>query len=160
MINERVPTIKDNSSIRTKKANDKIRFTYVYQDLNRVDPEFIKQVTKICKDVKTLLDLDLWSLDVVVDKSGKLWIMETSAATGTGSVKMCEIYRAIYEDFYKEQLPDEFLEKIYLNFVVPGHQNYYPKYKKEIASSKWAMDYDIITDPKSKDGYRYFFNLK
>ena len=159
LINERVPTIKDNRSIRTKKAEEKISFTYVYQDQNRVDRDFIDQVLRICKDIKTSLDLDLWSLDVVVDKKGKLWVMETSSATGLGSVKMCEVYKAIYEDFYGKKLPDEFLEDIYLKYVVPGHQNYYPKYKKEIQSSQWPMDYKLITDPKAKDGYRYFFNL-
>lgn len=159
VINERVPTIKDNISIRTKKADEKISFTYVYQDQNKVDADFIKQVEAICRDVKTALDLDLWSLDVVIDKGGKLWVMETSSATGLGSVKMCEVYKAIYEDFYGKKLPDEFLEKIYLNYVVPGHQNYYPKYKKEIQSSQWPMDYKILTNPKAADGYRYFFNL-
>lgn len=158
-INERIPTIEDNSSIRTKKAADKISFTYVYQDQNKVPKTFITQVLSICKDIKTQLDLDVWSLDIVVDKKGKLWIMETSAATGLGSVKMAELYKAIYEDFYGENLPDEFVEEMYLKFVVPGHQNYYPKYKKEIESSQWPMDYKILTNPKAIDGYRYFFNL-
>lgn len=160
LINERVPTIKDDSSIRTKKANENISFTYVCQDLNKVDPAFIKKVKDICSEIKTELDLGLWSLDVVVDKNGKLWVMETSAATGLGSTKICEVYKAIYEDFYKEPLPDKFLEELYLRFVVTGQQNYWPKMKKEILSSEWAMDYTILTNPKAENGYRYFFNLK
>lgn len=159
IINERVPRIEDDRSIKTKTADEKISFTYVYQDQNKVDPKFIENVLSICKDVKTFLDLDLWALDIVVDKKGKMWIMETSSATGLGSVKMCEVYKAMYEDFYGEPLADEFLEDIYLKYVVPGHQNYYPKFKKEIDSSQWPMDYKILTDPKAKDGYRYFFNL-
>jgi hypothetical protein len=43
--------------------------------------------------------------------------------------------------------------------VVPGHQNYYPKYEKEIQSSQWPMDYEILTNPDADNGYRYFFNL-
>jgi hypothetical protein len=159
LVNERVPTIEDDSSIRTKKAKDKISFTYVYQDRNRIDPKFLEQVMSICKDIRSKLPLDLWALDLVVDKNGKCWIMETSSATGLGSVKMTEVYKAIYEDFYGEKLPDEFLKEIYLKYVVPGHQNYYPKYKKEIESSQWPMDYEIITNPKIENGYRYFFNL-
>ena len=159
LINERVPTVDDESSIRTKKAKDTINFVYVYQDINKIDEGFIKEMNKICKDIKTVLDLNLWSIDVVIDKKGKVWVMETSSATGLGSVKMCEVYKAIYEDFYKEKLSDEFLENLYTNYVVPGHQNYFPKYKKEIESSKWAMDYKTLTDAKTKDGYRYFFNL-
>ena len=158
-INERVPRVKDNLSIRTKKAEDNISFAYVYQELPKVDPNFISEVKGICQNIKTKLDLDLWSLDVVVDQKGKLWVMETSAATGLGSTKMCEVYRAIYEDFYREPLPDKFLEEIYQRFIVKGHQNYWPKLKKEILSSQWAMDYNIITDPTARDGYRYFFNL-
>ncbi len=159
LINERVPTINGNSSIRNKKAGDNIKFTYVYQDLNKVDPAFIAKIKDICAEIKTKLDLDLWSLDVVIDKNGKLWVMETSAATGLGSTKICEVYKAIYEDFYKEPLPDKFLEELYLRFVVTGQQNYWPKMKKEILSSEWAMDYTIITNPKAENGYRYFFNL-
>lgn len=159
VINERVPRIEDDRSIKTKKADEKISFTYVYQDQNKVDPEFIESVMSICKDVKTFLDLDLWALDIVVDKKGKMWIMETSSATGLGSVKMCEVYKAMYEDFYGEPLDEEFLEDIYLKYVVPGHQNYYPRFKKEIESSKWPMDYTVLTNPKTKDGYKYFFNL-
>lgn len=159
LINERVPTVDNESSIRTKKAKDKINFVYVYQDMNKVEEGFVKEMYKICKDIKTVLDLNLWSIDVVIDKKGKVWVMETSSATGLGSVKMCEVYKAIYEDFYGEQLPDEFLENLYTSYVVPGHQNYYPKYKKEIESSNWAMDYTKLTDKKAKDGYRYFFNL-
>lgn len=160
VINERVPRIEDDRSIKTKTAEEKISFTYVYQDQNKVDPEFIENVSAICKDVKTFLDLDLWALDIVVDKKGKMWIMETSSATGLGSVKMCEVYKAMYEDFYGEALDNEFLEDIYLKYAVPGHQNYYPKFKKEIESSQWPMDYTILTDPKAKDGYKYFFNIK
>lgn len=159
IINERVPTIEDDRSIQTKKADEKISFTYVYQDRNKVPAEFTQNAEKICGDIKKDLDLNLWSLDIVVDKKGKMWVMETSSATGLGSVKMCEVYKAIYEDFYGESLPDTFLEHIYKSFVVPGHQNYWPKYKKEIQSSPWAMDYTILTDPAKKDGYRYFFNL-
>lgn len=159
LINERVPMIDNESSIRTKKAKDKINFIYVYQDLNKIKKEFIQEMYRICGDIKTVLDLNLWSIDVVVDQQGKVWVMETSSATGLGSVKMCEVYKAVYEDFYKKLLPDKFLENLYLNYVVPGHQNYFPKYKKEIESSNCAMDYTILTNAKTKNGYRYFFNL-
>lgn len=159
IVNERVPTIDDNRSITTKETDERISFTYVYQDQNVIPAEFTDRLHAICKDIKKGLDLDLWSLDVVVDKSGVIYVMETSSATGLGSVKMCEIYKAIYEDFYGENLPDSFLQTIYTRFVVPGHQNYWPKYTKEIESSEWAMDYTILTDPAAQDGYRYFFNL-
>ena len=159
MINERIPNEEDNQSIRTKKTDDKIKFVYVYQDLNKVPPAFKKKAFSIYKDIQKKLDLEVWALDVVVDKKGKLWVMETSAKTGLGSVKMCELYKAIYEDYYKTNLPEAFLEMIYLEYVVPGHQNYWPKYKKEINKSAWGMDYEIITNPDANDGYRYFFNL-
>jgi glutathione synthase/RimK-type ligase-like ATP-grasp enzyme len=159
LINERVPTIEDDLSVRTKEAEEKISFTYVYQDLNRVDPLFIREVMKIFYEIKLKISLDLWALDLVVDKSGKMWVMETSSSTGLGSTKMTEVYKAVYEDFYGTRLPDDFLEDIYLKYVIPGHQNYWPKYRKEIESSPWAMDYSIITNPKAKNGYRYFYNL-
>ncbi len=158
-INERVPTIEDNKSIKTKKADEKISFTYVYQDLNKVDKSFLKELADICTDVKKDLDLNLWSLDVVQDKKGKLFVMETSSAMGLGSVKMCEVYRAIYEDFYGEELHEAILEDMYKKYVVNGHKNYWPKYKKEIESSQWPMDYEKITNENIANGYRYFFNI-
>ena len=159
MINERIPNESDNKSIRTKKADEKIKFVYVYQDLNKVENDFKKKVNSIYKDIQKSLSLEIWSLDVVVDKDEKLWVMETSAKTGLGSVKMCELYKAIYEDFYNQHLSDEFLDLIYKEYVIPGHQNYWPKYKKEIQKSIWGMDYNILTNPSISDGYRYFFNL-
>jgi len=159
MVNERVPTIDEDSSIHTKGKDDKIKFTYVYQDLKKIPAAFYNGITKIVADIRKTLPLDLWALDVVMDKSGKLWVMETSSATGLGSAKMCEVYRVIYEDYYKQKLPDPFLNDIYKKFVLPGHQNYWPKYKKEIESSPWAMNYNRLTDPKDDTVYRYFFNL-
>jgi len=159
LINERVPTIEDKLSVKTKSAKDKISFTYVYQDLQKVDPAFIRKVMEIFYDIKQKIGLDLWALDLVVDKHGKMWVMETSSSTGLGSAKMAEVYKAVYEDFYGTVLPDDFLQEIYLKYIVPGHQNYWPKYRREIESSPWAMDYSIITNPKAKNGYRYFFNL-
>lgn len=159
LVNERIPSIDDNRSISTKGVDETISFTYVYQDLNLIPQSFIADVMSIFADIKQSVHLDLWSLDIVTDREDKMWVMESSSSTGLGSSKMAEVYRAVYEDFYHTRLPDAFLEEIYLKYVVPGHQNYWPEYRREILSSQWAMDYKIITNPKAKNGYRYFFNL-
>lgn len=143
-INERVPTIKENKSIRTKKVDEKVKFIYVYQDMNKIPKEFYDEIYRISNEIREKIKLDIWSLDIVVDKKGKMWVLETNSATGLGSVKMCDVYMQIYEDFYKRQLPDWYKEELWKNFISQGHLIYWPEYKEEIMSTLWPIDYEAI----------------
>ncbi|MCK9574547.1 MAG: hypothetical protein WC979_01435 [Candidatus Pacearchaeota archaeon] len=144
IINERVPTIKEDQSIRTKKVDEKVKFIYAYQDMNKIPDDFMNEIYRISGEVRKEIELGLWSLDVVVDKQGKIWVLETNSATGLGSVKLCEVYMEVYKDFYRRELPDSFKEELWRKYMSQGHSIYWPEYKEEILSSKWPMDYEGI----------------
>lgn len=144
VVNERVPIKDDEKSIRNKKVDEKVKFIYAYQDINKIDPTFIERIHEIANEVREHIKLELWSLDIIVDKEGKIWVLETNSATGLGSVKLCEVYMEIYKDFYGRELPDFYKEELWRKYMSQGHGIYWPEYKDEILSSKWPMDYENI----------------
>jgi hypothetical protein len=141
MVNERIPTIKDNKTIRTKKSDEKVSFTYVYTDMNKIPTQWKENLQNICDEIREKLKLGLWSLDVVVDKNGKAFVMETNSATGLGAAKLVAVYKEIYEDYYQRPLPDWYLEQLNNKYVIPAHLMYYNDCKEEIAKCPWAIDY-------------------
>jgi len=133
IINERVSLESTNKTILTKKKNEKIDFVYVEQDLDKVPKEFMYKINEIAKEVYNKTEFPgLWSLDIVVDKDEKIKLLEINVATGLGGTKMALVYKAIYEDYYKKQLPAWYWKYLYETFVVPGYTQWWPKNKKEI----------------------------
>lgn len=141
IVNERIPVIGEKSTIKTKGIDEKVNFIYAYQDMKKIP--WLKEIKEIAKEIKSKLSLGLWSLDIVIDKSGKIWVLETNTATGIGSAKAGEFYIKVYEDFYGK-LPDSFKEQVFKDHISKGYLLYYPKYKKEIESSKYPIDYEKI----------------
>jgi len=144
IVNERVDNIKEDKSIRTKKLNQKLKFIYVEQDFDKIPKEWLEKVNKIAKEISKEIPLEAWSLDIIVDKEGKIWVCEINSATGLGSGKLCKYYMTIYENFYKKQLPQEFKDELFTNFISQGYIQFWPEKKKEIESSPWAIDYAKI----------------
>lgn len=144
VVNERVPIKNENISIRTKKVDEKVKFIYAYQDFKKIPTEFIEEVTRIAIEVSKKIKLDLWSLDIVVDRQGKIWVLETNSSTGLGSVKLCEVYMEIFKDFYGYELPNFYKKELWTNYMSQGHLIYWPLYKKEIESTLWPIDYAAI----------------
>lgn len=159
IINERIPIQTNEKSIRTKGVDERIMFVYVYQDFNKVDKTFIEEVQKIAESIHEKNPLGIWSLDIVVDKEEKIWVIESSSAMGLEANKMVDYYKAVYEDFYGKSISRIFLESAYKRYVVPLHREFYPLYKKEIEMSPWRMDYDRITNLYDEQGYSYYFNI-
>ena len=152
-VNERVTV--NGSGLDKKKSNESIDFIYVYQDMSKLPEKLFTDIEKIRRDIQEANPLDLWSLDIVIDQNDKVWVLETSANTGLGATKMCEVYNAIYEDFYKKPLPANFLEGLHTNYVIPEQSEVWKSYKKEVMSSECGMDYNKVT---GNGGADYFFN--
>jgi hypothetical protein len=53
----------------------------------------------------------------MIDKSGDIWIAEINSASGMAADKMTRSYIMIYEDFYKEKLPDEFKKYLQETYI-------------------------------------------
>jgi len=144
MVNERIPKIDDNKTIRNKKPEESVSFMYVFTDLNKIPKEWLNQIENIGKEIREKVKLDIWSLDVVMDKQRKLWVLEINSATGLGSAKMVAVYEEIYKDFYKKELPTWYKEKLLKEYVSQSHIDYYSNHEKEIEKCPWAIDYKTL----------------
>ncbi len=142
ILNERITIEEENKDIRTKKANERVRFVYIEQDFDKF-PHF-NQLKEMVKGVKEKSPLGLYSIDFVIDKEDKAHLLEINSASGLGSAKLATVYEAVYEDFYKQKLPEEYKNYINERFIKPYHK-INGEYKNEIKKSKYALDYNKIS---------------
>ena len=142
LIHERV-SMSDNE-IKDKDADEQTSFVYVDQNMGKLD--FLDELETINKEIREKIDLGLWSIDVMIDTSGKLWVAEINAASGMAADKMARVYIALYEDYYKEQLPQKFKDYLTETYINPIHKINWKENQKAIEKSKCAIDYKSISE--------------
>ncbi len=144
LVHERVSMGKNE--IKDKDLDEQTEFTYVDQDMRKLD--FMDRSNEICKTIREKLKLGLWSLDLMIDKDGDCWIAEINSASGMAPDKMARAYVAVYEDFYGEELPQEF--KTYLNeeYIKPIYKVNLKENADQIKKSKCCINYQNIIDGK------------
>jgi glutathione synthase/RimK-type ligase-like ATP-grasp enzyme len=106
------------------------------------------RVDGICKTIREKLKLGLWSIDLMVDKSGDCWVAEINTASGMAADKMARVYIAIYEDFYGEQLPQEFKTHLNEEYIKPIYKINLKENAAQIKKSKCCVNYQNIIDGK------------
>jgi len=147
ILNERVPDKRfDKGTIKTKGENDKMHFNYVVQDLEKVDQSFKDEIKKIATDILKKHDMRIWAIDVVLDKEGKAWVLEVNTEMGLGASKLCKYYQVVYEDYYKQQLPDWWKKKMFEDIEKQTYEFTYKNAKEAIEYSKWPIDYKKILE--------------
>ena len=144
LVHERV-SVGENE-IKDKDSNEQTEFTYVDQDVSKLD--FMDRVDGICKTIREKLKLGLWSIDLMVDKSGDCWVAEINTASGMEADKMARVYIAIYEDFYGEQLPQEFKTHLNEEYIKPIYKINLKENAAQIKKSKCCVNYQNIIDGK------------
>jgi len=144
LIHERVSA--SENEIKDKESDEKTEFTYVDQDMDKLD--FIDRINEICKEIRKKLKLGLWSIDLMIDKSGDCWVAEVNSASGMAADKLARVYVAVYENFYGEQLPQEF--KTYLNeeYIRPIYKINLKENEDQIKRSKGRVNYQDVIDGK------------
>lgn len=150
LVNERIACIETNKTVKTKKIDESVDFVYVVADMNKVPDKFLNELNDIAKEIRKKIKLDLWAIDVATDKDGNLFVLEINSAPGLGSEKMVNVYCAVYEDFYKEKLPADFIEELNKKYISQARKELYKNYKKEIEKSPWAIDYEGIDKKYNK----------
>ena len=58
--------------------------------------------------------------------------------------KMARVYIALYEDYYKEQLPQEFKDYLTETYIDPIHRINWKENRVAIEKSEGAIDYKKI----------------
>lgn len=144
LVHERV-SLNENE-IKDKEADEQTEFTYVDQDMSKLD--FMDQVNDICKKVREKLKLGLWSIDLMIDKSGDCWVAEINSASGMAADKMARVYVKVYEDFYNEKLPQEFKTHLNEEYIKPIYKINLKENADQIKRSKCRVNYQDIIDGK------------
>ena len=70
-----------------------------------------------------------------------LWVAEINSASGMAADKMARVYIMIYEDFYKESLPEDFKNYLKEEYIDPVNLINVQKNGAAIKKSKGAIDY-------------------
>lgn len=144
LVHERV-SLNENE-IKDKEADEQTEFTYVDQDMSKLD--FMDKVNDICKKVREKLKLGLWSIDLMIDKSGDCWVAEINSASGMAADKMARVYVKVYEDFYDEKLPQEFKTHLNEEYIKPIYKINLKENADQIKRSKCCVNYQDIIDGK------------
>ena len=144
LVHERVSMGKNE--IKDKDSAEQTEFTYVDQDVSKLD--FMDRVAEICKTVREKLKLGLWSIDLMVDKGGDCWVAEINAASGMAADKMARVYVMVYEDFYSEQLQQEFKTHLNEEYIKPIYKINLKENADQIKKSKCCINYQNIIDGK------------
>jgi glutathione synthase/RimK-type ligase-like ATP-grasp enzyme len=137
-IDERV----HKKGVADKKNKEAVDFVYVELDTKKFP--HTQKMGEMAKFFYDDIKPGVWSMDVVLDKDGKLWVLELNSATGMGASKLAYIYTAVYEDFYNKTLPRSFHNTLNEKFIKPIRKINWRDDKKSIQKSKWAIDYEEL----------------
>ena len=85
----------------TKKKEDKLYFKYVLKKVENLPDEW-SPVFKEMADAHS--DLDIYSIDLMVDTDGKPWVVEMSSEFAPLYGVMAFMYKKVYQDYYGKKL--------------------------------------------------------
>ena len=85
----------------TKKKEDKLLFLYVLKDLDTMPKDWQPVFDEMAKAHK---DLDIYSIDLMVDSDGKPWVVEMSSEFAPLFGVMAQFYKKVYHDYYGKKL--------------------------------------------------------
>lgn len=109
----RDPANKDTKNM-TKGADDKLKFNY---NMIKQDPP--KEWMDVCDYFTNKhSNLDIYTVDFMIDKDGKPWVVEMSSEAGVPFGVMGHYYKKVYQDYYGKALSkgtvailDEYIEQ-------------------------------------------------
>jgi hypothetical protein len=131
LVHERIPIEELDSTIDTKKPDEALGFLYVEQDMDKEDYD----VQSIVDDFRKKIDLDFYALDIMRDKKGKYWVIESNSGIGMGGNTMARAYEAICKDYYNTDIPVN-KKKLVEQICKEYYDEIKKDYPKELKKSK------------------------
>ena len=129
---ERVTNQENDKSVGKKDANEKIDLVYVDQDMSKFP--YMDEIKKLQKELQGKLKLDLFSIDLMLDKDKKMWIPEVNGAPGIGPSIFYPFYKAYCKMAYNKNVPDNIDKE--LKDISNNHiSNMKKEYPKEYETS-------------------------
>tara|TARA_R110001592_G_C13132566_1_gene746671 strand:- start:135 stop:1115 length:981 start_codon:yes stop_codon:yes gene_type:complete len=133
LVTERVTNDSNDMSVGKKDANEKIDLIYIKQDMDKFP--YMDDIGNIKKELDKKVNLDLYAIDLMLDKDGDLWIPEINGAPGLGPVEFIAIYRSWVELVYNTKVDkknEDILNRIESEYI-ENHKKEYPKeYKSSL----------------------------
>lgn len=99
---ERTPA-NDKAKSGKGEANEEMEFKYAKRDIKNIPNEYKTVLEKYCKIFEKF---DYICFDMMKDKSGKVYVIESNSQPGVPFDSTVEVYKHIYEDFYKKSLDE------------------------------------------------------
>lgn len=105
---ERKP-MNDKAKNTGGKSEEAMDFEYTKKDVAKIPSKYLDLIKKYTDILK---DLPYICFDVMEDKSGKLYIIESNSMPGVPFDSTVELYRVIFKDFYGRPVNNETNKKL------------------------------------------------
>jgi len=134
---------KFHNNFLDKKYNEDLDTVYISQDISQFankQPLLIKKIQEAIDILKNIYqDFEVFAIDFGVDFYGKLWF--TGISTHIWSpISSIELYQLMHEDFYKTEIHEEFLDRIYQENLHDWLTEFTQKNKQYINKSKYLHE--------------------
>lgn len=83
------------------ESDEEMEFSYTLRNVNDIPDDYAKVLEKFCKIYEKLPYI---CFDMMKDKNGKVYVIESNSQPGVPFDSTTKIYESIYEDFYGEPL--------------------------------------------------------
>lgn len=108
-IAERIPTNKKAKSLRESEdifmkdgtLGERSAYEWKEKQFGKGGVPELKKFKTICDKTHERLGLDVLGVDIAIDGSGKLWLIEANTCPGLNNDQVVKIYLSIFKDFYK-----------------------------------------------------------
>ena len=100
---ERIP-MNGKAKSGDGKGEEQMMFKYILRDPAKLEPKYQDLIKKYCGMFK---DLPYITFDVMEDKDGKLYVIESNAQPGVPFDSTIQLYRTIFKDFYKRDVDNQ-----------------------------------------------------
>jgi hypothetical protein len=97
---QRVPA-DDKTKNMDKSTDEKLKFNYVLKKMEDMPEEWQPVFDEFAEAHK---DLDIYSVDLMVDTDGKPWVVEMSSEFAPLYGVMAFFYKKVYQDYYGKKL--------------------------------------------------------
>ena len=139
-IAERITNTKNDMSVGTKDADEKIDLIYIDQDIEKF--KYTDQILKMIDELSSEVNLEFYNIDLMLDKKGILWVPEVNGAPGIGPSMFHVIYKTFIKMAYGVNITEECDEELLK--IANDHRAFMEKeYPKEFKSSLAPMSSKI-----------------
>jgi hypothetical protein len=113
-VNKKAKSLRESEDIFMRDGTLSGRSEYVWKERNfgKGGLPDAPAFEKICKTTHDKLGLDVLGIDIGIDGSGKLWLIEANTCPGLNNDQVVRIYLAIFEDFYGRKPDARSMDKI------------------------------------------------